>query len=156
MKDQRKINLILRTVAAALVLIMAILPLSACMSPEHDKSGTFTLVIGGDTETVYTVDIEKVQIQNGLLSVLDYLKETKGLNYTADATGFLTEVGDVKQDASSGTYIYIWTSVESDFDVSEYATTKDYNGTTLTSTGVGTKDMTIKDGAVIYIGTVKW
>lgn len=145
----------LRAVATLLVLIMALLPLFSCGGTQ-ESSGTITLVVGGDEEKVFSVELNKLTVDRGLLSVLDHLKAEGKLDYKADASGFLTEVGEVKQDAASGTYIYIWTSVEADFDVSQYATTKEYDGKTLTSTGVGTNDMTIKDGAIVYIGTIKW
>ena len=112
-------------------------------------------MLDGDPAVEYRVNLDKVEGENGLLSVLEYLKTENELTYNADA-GFLTEVGQVKQDADAGTYVYIWTSVEADMDVSAWATTMDYNDMTLTSSGVGAKDMTLCDGAVIYIGTISW
>ena len=64
----------------------------------------------------------------------------------------MSAVGDLKQEGNR--YIYLYTSVEEDFDVSEYKSTVEYKGQTLTSAGVGAKDMHVKDGAVIYIGTI--
>ncbi len=40
--------------------------------------------------------------------------------------------------------------------MSAYASTKTYGELTLTSTGVGAKDMTVTDGATIYIGLYSW
>ena len=122
---------------------------------EDSQKGYLTLVLQGDPAVEYRVNLDKVEGDDGLLSVLEYLKTANGLAYNADA-GFLTEVGSVKQDDAAGVYVYIWTSVEADMDVSAWATTKDYKDMTLTSTGVGAKDMTVCDGAVIYIGTISW
>ena len=122
---------------------------------EVSQKGYLTLVLEGDPAVEYRVNLDKVEGEDGLLSVLEYLNAEKGLAYNADA-GFLTEVGEVKQDADAGVYVYIWTSVDADKDVSAYATTKDYNDMTLTSSGVGATDMTVCDGAVIYIGTISW
>lgn len=122
---------------------------------ETSKKGFCTIVLEGDPAVEYRVNLDKVTGSNGLLSALEYLKTEKGLTYSADA-GFLTEVGSVKQDADAGKYVYIWTSVEKDFDVSVYASTKTYGDATLTSSGIGAKDMTLTDGAIIYIGLYTW
>ena len=123
---------------------------------EVSVKGYATIVLDDEAKTEYRVNLDKVEGNDGLLSVLAYLKTAEGLTYANDATGFLTEVGAVKQDAAAGIYLYIWTSVEADADVSAYATTKDCKGKTLTSSGVGTTDMTMEDGAVILIGTIAW
>lgn len=147
-----------RITALVLVMIMAILCAVSC-SNEQDVSGKMTVVIGGEKDTAYTVDLDKVEVKEGLMSVLAYLKDNQGLTYTATDAGYgayLTAAGELKEDAASGTYLYIWTSVEKDFDTSAYASTHEYNGKTLTSAGVGASSMTIEDGAVIYIGTIKY
>ena len=38
--------------------------------------------------------------------------------------------------------------------MSQYATTIDFDGKTLTNSGVGAADMTVEDGCVIYVGTI--
>lgn len=140
-----------RILTLLLVIAIALCALASC--GENSKTGFATVVIGTETPTEYKVNLDKVEGTDGLLSVLAYLKAEKGLTY-AEADGFLTEVGDLKQEGS--TYIFLYTSVAEDADVTEYATTKEYNGTTLTSSGVGAKDMHVKDGAVIYIGTISF
>lgn len=116
-----------------------------------------TVILGTEPSVVYTVDLDDVEITNGLISVLDYLKEKEGLEVVYEDSGYgayLTQIGDIKQDAANGVYIYLWTSVEKDFDVSQYATTVTVNGMTLTSSGVGASQMTVEEDCVIYIGTV--
>lgn len=127
---------------------------SSTNAPEVD---TMTLVIGTATPTSYTVELDKVDQSKGIMGVLEYLKQEKGLEYESDDTGygaFLTKVGVLEQ--SGGTYIYLYTSVEKDADVSQYATTIDYNGKTLCSSGVGASEMTIEDDCVIYVGTIEY
>ena len=116
---------------------------------------TATLVLETDPKTEFEIDLNKVEITNGLLSVLDYLKAEGKLDYTG-TSGYLDKVGTLENDAAAGKYIYIYTSVVADADVSQYATTVEYNGMTLTSSGVGASDMHIEDGAVIYIGLISW
>lgn len=152
MKQLKKIMAIL--LAAILLTLM----LTAC-GREQEASGVCTVVIGGESETVYEVNLDKVEIKEGLISVLEYLKTEKGLTYKTTDGGYgayLTEVGEVKEDGANGVYIYIYTSVEKDFDVSAYATTKAYKKTLLTSAGVGASQLTIENGAIFYIGTVQY
>ena len=46
--------------------------------------------------------------------------------------------------------------LEKDFDVSEYATTVDYDGKTLTNSGVGVSQMSVKEGCTILITTISF
>ena len=125
-----------------------------------NKNGYCTVVINAaEKETSYKVDLDKVEVTEGLISVLNYLKSDKNVDYASEDSGygaFLTKVGDAKQDTEKGIYISIWTSEAADTDASEYATQKTYNGITLTSAAVGASKLTISDGTVIYIGTVEF
>ena len=144
-----------RILSLLLALVLVSLVFVGCQQEETSEKGFCTIVLEGNPATEYSVNLDKVTGTNGLLAVLDYLKETEGLAYTESA-GMLTEVGTLKQDATAGKYVYIWTSVEKDFDVTVYASTKTYGDVTLTSSGVGAKDMTLTDGAIIYIGLYSW
>ena len=140
-----------RIVTLVLVIAIALCALASC--GKSSKSGFVTVVIGTETPTEYQVNMDKVEGGDGLLSVLAYLKTEKNLTY-AETEGFLNEVGDLKPEPP--VYLYIYTSVKEDFDVSTYATTMEYKGQTLKSSGVGAKDMHMTDGAVIYIGTINY
>ena len=74
----------------------------------------------------------------------------------SETGGFINEVGTLKNDAAANAYIMIYTSVEKDFDVSQYATTTDYKGVTLTSSGFGFKEMHVEEGAIILFKVVKF
>lgn len=118
---------------------------------------TMTFVIGTETPIVYTVELDKLGESKNLMAVLDYLKTNEGLDYASDDAGygaFLTKVGALEQ--KDNTYIYLYTSVEKDIDVSQYATTIEFDGKTLTSSGVGASEMTIVDGCIIYVGTIEF
>ena len=144
-----------RTLALLLALTLVCLAFVACSKKEMSETGFCTIVIEGAPAVEYRVNLDKVTGTNGLIAVLDYLKEAEGLTYTESA-GMLTEVGSVKQNTTLGNYVYIWTSVEKDFDLTQYASTKTYGDVMLTSSGVGAKDMTLTDGALIYIGIYTW
>lgn len=128
--------------------------LCACGAGDSDGAGTVSVVLGTDPETVYTVPLDRVTGTEGLMSVLEYLKEAENLTYTAEDSGYgayLTAVGDLAQDSAAGKYIMLYTSVAEDADVSQYATTVTYDGRTLTSSGVGASSMHMRAGEVIYI-----
>lgn len=121
--------------------------------------GEITLVIADGEGTEYSVRLDKFEQKEGLISALEYLEEKGVLEYTANSGpygSYLTQVGALEENGSQGRYIGIWTSVEADFDVSAYATTVEHNGIKLTSSGVGASQMTLTDGAVIYIGYLSW
>lgn len=142
----------LKKISALLLTLLLVLSLVAC-GGNVDSKGTATVVVG---ETAYTVNLSDVaEDGKGLLGVLDVLEEKENLTVTAE-NGFLTQVGDLKQDSAAGIYLFLYTSVEKDADVSQYAKTIDWNGNSYTSSGVGAAEMTVEDGAVIIIRTIKW
>lgn len=152
------------SLALVVLVIAALLSFAGCAQTQDNTVTTtttapavktMTLVVGTETPTAYTVELDKVEITEGVMSVLAYLKTTEGLDYASDDTGygaFLTKVGALEQ--ADGKYIYLYTSVEKDIDVSQYATTVEFEGKTLTSAGVGASEMTIEDCCIIYIGTI--
>ena len=122
---------------------------------KNDTEGSVCVVIATEEPTVFEVPLSEIDEEGGLEAALIYLQREKGIEY--DATGgFLNKVGELENNYETGTYIYIYTSVESDFDVSEYKTEIEYEGKTLVSSGVGVNDMSLIDGAVIYIGIIVW
>lgn len=142
----------LKKISALLLTLLLVLSLVAC-GGNVDSKGTATVVVG---ETAYTVNLSDVaEDGKGLLGVLDVLEEKENLTVTAE-NGLLTQVGDLKQDSAAGVYLFLYTSVEKDADVSQYATTTEWNGNSYTSSGVGAAEMTVEDGAVIIIRTIKW
>ena len=66
----------------------------------------------------------------------------------------LTKVGELENDAAAGEWIYVYTTVEDDIDVSQYATTVQYDGQSITSSGKGAHEMTIAKDAIISIGLI--
>ena len=146
-----------RLLTLVLVLCMVLIPLTSC-NQKQSVNGYCTVVVATEPETVYTVDLDKLgTVNEGLMSVLDYLKENNGFTYektVSDSMGaYLTKV--LSLDPATITeghgYIQLFTSVEKDFDVSEYATEMTYKGTKLVSSGLGASSMTIQADAVYYI-----
>ena len=145
-----------KIITLVLALTLALATLVAC-SPDSDSEGTVTLVIdNGEVQDVFTAEIADIEGNEGVLSLIKQLKAEGKLDYEIDSSGFLHEIGSVKENPAEGKYVGVWTSVEADFDVSEYATTKQFGDLTLTSSGFGVKDMTVKDGCVIYFSYIIW
>lgn len=166
----KKLTLIIVTIALLCTLSLALFACTDPATPGDNTSGdtsgdaattaqTMTLVLlEGDYVEEFTVDLDKLaaysQTSQGLFAVLDYLKDTEELTYTADSTGFLTQVNQIKQEGNK--YVYLYTSVEKDIDVSQYACTVEYKGKSYTNSGVGANDMTIEKDCVIIISVIVW
>lgn len=145
---------ILVGIMLSLVLIMSV----ACAKTPVEQAGSVTVAIGGDTVLEYTVDLGEVEISQGVFSVLKYLNENENLEleWTGDGNSvFLTKVGNICEDKSKGEYIYVYTTVEKDFDVL-YGIKTTHKDVELTSSGVGVAEMTVQDGAIYYFGIIKW
>ena len=139
--------------ALVIVMIFAAFSLTACS--KNDSEGNATLVIATEEKQVYDIPLSKIGEGKGVVPALEYLKEEENLEYDL-TSGFLNSIGGLANDYVAGKYIYIYTSVEKDFDVSEYKMEMEYEGKTLVSAGVGIEDMSLTDGAVIYIGLISW
>ena len=155
----RKERMMKKTVRALWLIVAAAVIMLALVScgPVSDTSGECTVVIAGETEHVYTVDLAAVDISEGAYSLLKYLRDTEGVEFTAteSATGaFLNTVGGIV--LGEGQYIWVWTSVEADFDASGFVEDLEYKGKTLKSAKVGISEMSVLDGAVIYIGAINF
>lgn len=143
-----------RLLALILVLTFVLLPFVGCKKKEQNVNGYCTVVVATDPVKEYKVDLDKVTIDNGLISIFEYLKANEGFTYEMQEStygAFLTKVLTLDSTAVENSFITLMTSVEKDFDVSEYAVEKTYNGTKLVSSGLGASSMTIEAGAVYYI-----
>ena len=142
-----------KLLSLTLVLVMILASLCACS--KNSSEGSATLVIATEEIQAYDIPLGELKAGKGLGPVFEYLKEEKGLEYEVDGT-MIVSIGGLENDYETGRYIYIFTSVESDFDVSEYKKEVNYNGKKLVSAGFGFNELTVSDGAVIYIGLVAW
>ena len=151
MKTKKKI------LAFVLFAMLALLVLASCnnyeSAPPVSEGDTITVVVSGEVTVEYTVELNKIKGSNGLVSVLDYLEDIDAIDYEIDGT-MLTKVGELENDAAAGEWIYVYTTVEDDIDVSQYAMTVEYDGQSITSSGKGAHEMTIAKDAIIYIGLI--
>ncbi len=147
-------KIVARLLTLILVICMVAIPFASCKS-EKSVKGYCTVVVASDPVAEYKVNLDKVTVTEGLISVLDYLAENDdSFSYTASESSygkFITVVNSLDSSAVTNGFITLLTSVEKDFDVSEYAVTKDYNGTKIVTSGLGASSMTIEANAIYYI-----
>ena len=139
-------------VIAALTLCCGALFACADGSVSGD-SMTLVLTDGKDYTQVFEVDLNRMSYNEntGLMNVIESLKLQDKLTYTSSDSGYLTQIGELTEDLQARRSIYIYTSVEKDVDVSEWASTFTYEGKEYTNSGVGASQMTITGGCVIII-----
>lgn len=145
----------------ALILAFSVLSLFSCGKVESE--GRVTVVIeGADGEyEIYGIDLSEVENKDGAVSILEALaaREDKplALDMTDGSYGkMINSIGGLNPDATKNEYVAIYTSVEEDFDVSEYKKTLTYEGRTLATSGVGISGMSASDGTVILFRTETW
>ena len=151
MKNLRKIlSLILAT-----LMLFSLLSLASCNQDAESGSegGSLTLVLAGESIQKFEISLDEISVDRGLVSTLDHLKNEGKLDYSM-TLGMLDFVGELENDYAENNWIYIFTSVDADKDVSQYAETVEYEGSLLVSAGVGAENMTVAPGAVIYITTI--
>ena len=143
------------TLILTISLLVCALASCSIATPEKDSVGNVTFVIATETPQVYDVPLSLLSDEAGLLPVFEYLNEHNDVEYDVMGT-MINGIGGLENDYEKGSYVYIYTSVEKDFDVSEYKMEIEYEGKTLVSSGVGFNEMTLVDGAIIYVGLISW
>ena len=116
------------------------------------EKGDVTVVVetSNGAYEVYKTYLENVENKSeGVKGVLDNLcvRSTNALRVVMDDTAFVTEIGSIKQNVGTGSYVMIYTSFEKDSYAG--APTVEYEGVTLYQSGFGIKDMTVESGTVI-------
>ncbi|MDE6275929.1 MAG: hypothetical protein K2M75_05255 [Clostridia bacterium] len=148
-----------KIIVAILLILLLATALFACINPDNDTEGQMTLVVlNGDNAKEYAVDLAQIPSGNaskGLIAVLDYLKGKGQLSYASNDSGYgayLTQVNELKEQG--GYYLYVYTDVQDDFDVSQYAQQITYKNKSYTNSGVGVSQMSVKAGCTIIISTI--
>lgn len=146
---------------AAILCVCVIAPVACIDGSVSGDSMTLVLTDGADYTQVFEVDLNAMSYneKTGLMNVIESLKLQDKLTYTSADSGYgsyLTQIGELTEDLQAHRSIYIYTSVEKDVDVSEWAGTFTYEGKEYTNSGVGASQMTITDGCVIIITYTTW
>lgn len=140
----------------AVLLLAVLLSISVACTDDREnifgENDSMRLVIAYEDEPEeITLELDGLSRDISLIELLD----AKEITYTA-SDGFLYSVKDFAPDSKKGEYIYIYTSVEADFDVSEYVQSIEYDSLTLKSSGFGADEMHIENGCIVYIGSIQW
>ena len=134
----------------AIVLAVATCFCVACTPDPFE--GKYTIVINANgVDSVYAIDSE-VQGVFTLPDALLYIRDNEGVvyEYTDSQYGvYINKLGDICPEGYSQ-WVNVYTSVESDKDVGEYAASIQYEGRTLYSSGFGVSSMHLEEGCIIY------
>ena len=148
-----------KILAITLLVIMLVACFVACKQNKDKLTGSVTIVLSDPVNNVdtkeYVIDFKgsNLTANSKVCDLLDYVKSLSSdnknhIDYTA-ANGYMTTIGNLVPEGKS--YVALYTSVEKDKDVSEWAMpSKTYNNVTVYYSGVGINDMTLEAGVVYY------
>lgn len=143
-----------------LVSILTLLTILVCCFVGCAPKANMKVVITTDPNTVYTVDLNKLEEGCKAIDVLEYLKEKEGLTYVAQDSeygAFLTEVLTLKQAENYNPYISLYTSVQADqMTEGEGIEAVEYEGVKLYPSSKGISSMTVEKGCIIYITLISY
>ena len=158
---RRTTKRLLGIMLAFAVLAAALVAFAGCAVDE--LKGVMTIVLDNQTEPAVeiTVDLAEGEFttRQRLLDVLFWLgeKDEIDFNFTGGVTGaFLSDISSkgenavsVANNAEENKWLYIYTSVKQDEDVSAYKSEYEYDGVKYVNSGVGASHMHLESGAVI-------
>ncbi len=146
-----------------LILAMAALCLISCNTTVDDV-GTVTVVIEKRDGAYEAYELSLAELENkseGAFGLLEALAEREDSHLDYDVTEgaygkYINSIGSLVPNGASGEYIGIYTSLEKDFDVSEWVKTLEYNGRTLKTSGVGVSELSLEDGVTVLFRIEKY
>ena len=135
-----------------LAIILAVATCFCMACTPNPFEGKYTIVINANgNDSVYAIDSEAQGVYT-LADALLYLRDNEGVVYEySDSTYgvYISRLGDICPVGYSQ-WVSVYTSVESDKDVSEHAESIQYEGHTLYSSGFGVSSMSLEEGCIIY------
>lgn len=91
--------------------------------------------------------------QSTLLDVLEFIRDEFGVTLEL-SYGFINKFDKLPNPQATDEYVFLYTSVQKDFDASAYAQRFDCDGVTVVTSAVGCGEMSVEKGCVIYIATI--
>lgn len=91
--------------------------------------------------------------QSSLLDVLEFIRDEFGVTLEL-SYGFINKFDKLPNPQATDEYVFLYTSVQKDFDASAYAQRFDCGGVTVVTSAVGCSEMSVEKGCVIYIATI--
>ena len=119
---------------------------------------TFVVENRDGTYDVYKMYLEDVENKDkGALGVIESLNKREKNPLPVDMSGtWMNSIGSLLPDSSKNEYVAIYTSLEKDFGTGDFATAIEYDGQTLTMSGVGIESMSVEQGTVILFRIETW
>lgn len=166
MKNTIKILSLVVALIAMVTLFVACAPETPVESdvnvtlPELQEGYAYLVIYEKDDApcTVMSVKIEDLEDAT-VITMFNYLKENEDLHLVSgdgEWGAYVDEIGNIKNDSAAGSYLYFYTTVESDFDTSAYVQTIKVGGHDLTSSGVGVGEMKLESKCIIYVGLITY
>lgn len=139
-----------------MVMMLSLVACGTTVGEEGDV--TFVIENRDGTYDVYKIYLEDVENKDkGALGVIESLNSRENNPLPVDMEGtWLNSIGTLNPSTEEHEYIAIYTSLEKDFGVGESSTTKEYEGITLTTAGVGISDLSVEKDTVILFRIETW
>lgn len=153
--NKKRILAVMLTLVLVLSLVFAIAACTDDTKTPAAQEGTFKVVLVPKTGEAqeYTIDVALLEGQlNGEAAIMQ-LVGNHGVSVSWEESSYgkyLNAIGCV-QPTGTNEYVRLFTSVEKDKGVDAYATTIEYEGVSLTSSGVGITQMTVEKDCIILI-----
>ena len=142
----------MKRITALILAVIMLFTLASCGATVGEQGDvTFVIENRDGSYDVYKMYLEDVTNKDkGALGVIESLNARENNPLPVDMAGtWMNSIGDLVPVTAGNEYIAIYTSLERDFDTSEYFTTLAYEGITLGSSGFGIADMSVESGIVI-------
>ena len=154
----------MKKILSLILAVVMLFCLVSCFTTTVAEQGDVTLVIENrdGSYTVYKAFLEDVSNKGeGVYGVLQYLMEREGDSLVVDVVdstygAYVNNIGGLDPDATKNEYVCIYTSLERDFDTSDYVSEIEYEGITLKTSGLGLTSMSAEQGTVILFRIETW
>ena len=144
-----------RILSLALVIVM-LLSLASCGGTLGEQGDVSVVIENRDgTYTLYKAYLEEVAEKGeGVHGIIMYLMDREENPLTADIVdseygAYVNAIGTLTPDTATGEFVSVYTSLEKDFGTWDGVGTVEYEGTTLTASGVGLTSMSAEQGTVV-------
>ena len=143
----------MKKILSLILAVVMLFCLVSCFTTTVAEQGDVTFVIENrdGSYDVYKMYLEDVENRDkGALGVIESLNSRENNPLPVKMSGtMIKSIGSLIEDALNGEYIMVYTSLERDFGVGDFASTIEYEGQTLTMAGVGIESMSVEAGTVI-------
>ena len=153
----------MKKITALILTVVMLLCLVSCGGTLGEQGDVSVVIETRDgTYTVYKAYLEDVSNKGeGVYGVIQYLMAREDNPLTADIVdstygAYVNAIGSLSPDATKNEYVCLYTSLEKDFDTSDYVSEIEYEGTILKTSGLGLTSMSAEKGTIILFRIETW